>query len=124
MDFKEIAGKTLVSLEGAEPGSERIVFNFADGTACVAYHSQDCCESVSVSRIEGELANIIDSPITEAEHTCDSDTDRPGEYSDSWTWTKYRVRTAKGEATIVWLGESNGYYGETPYFQITHGSKV
>jgi hypothetical protein len=124
MDFNEIVGKTLESIEGAEAGSERVVFNFADGTACVDYHSQDCCESVDVNRIEGDLADIIGSTIIEAEHTSDSDGEKPGEYSESWTWTRRRIRTAKGEATIVWLGESNGYYGETPYFQITHGKEV
>lgn len=120
MKFGEIVGRTLESIEQFD---ERIVFNFADGTACESVHSQDCCESVSINRIEGDTDSILNQPILEADETFDSAIDPP-EYPDSWTWTRQRIKTAGGEVTFVWLGESNGYYGETPYFRITHGRKV
>jgi hypothetical protein len=31
------------------------------------FHSQDCCESVSLDDISGELADLVNSPITKAE---------------------------------------------------------
>lgn len=123
MKFDDIKGKVLASIDGAEPGSQRVVFNFADGTAWASYHSPDCCESVSVNRITGDLASVIGSPVMCAYESQDSN-DKPSEYADSWTWTHQRIRTESGEVIIVWLGESNGYYGETPYLQVTHGAAV
>lgn len=125
MNFSDITGKTIKSIEGAEPGSERVEFHFADGTACASVHMQDCCESVDVHRIDGDIANVVGRPILEAEELHDGETPIPNrEYAESWTWTRQRIRTESGEVTIIWLGESNGYYGETPYFQITHGEQV
>jgi hypothetical protein len=121
MEFSEIVGKTLESVDNGD--GERIVFHFADGTACTSYHSQDCCESVGVDRVEGDIDNILGQPILEAEETMDSEAGQP-EFAESWTWTRQRIKTAAGEVTFVWLGTSNGYYGETPYFQITHGKLV
>lgn len=121
MNFSDMIGKTLESIE--ETG-ERIVFNFADGTACESVHLQDCCESVKVDHTKGNVADIIGTPILEAEEDSESGGEPKPEYPDSWTWTRQRIRTERGEVTFVWLGESNGYYGETPYFQITHGKCV
>jgi len=119
MEFSDMVGKTL---ESVEVGDERIVFNFSDGTAAESYHSQDCCESVSIQSQDGDIKNIIGSPILIAHETCDSD--NPPESCDSFTWTHQTIRTEKGEVTFHWLGESNGYYGETPYFEITHGKLI
>lgn len=121
MEFNEMVGKTLESIEGGDIGSERITFNFADGTAAASYHSQDCCESVKVTGVLGDIENIIGAPIIAASEVCESEGEPKPEYPDSWTWTRQRIQTEKGEALFTWLGESNGYYGETPYFQITHG---
>lgn len=123
MDFKELVGKTLKSVDSSN--SERVVFHFIDGTACESYHSHDCCESVDLNRIEGSVEDIIGKPITEAEWTEDEHGEPvPAEFDESWTWTRQRIRTENGEATFVWLGQSNGYYGEVPYFEITHGTEV
>lgn len=121
MEFNELVGKTLVSVEQF---GERIIFNLVDGTACESVHMQDCCESVKVDHVDGDIANIIGQPILEAEEVQDDKGEPAPEYPDSWTWTRQRIRTARGEVTFVWLGESNGYYGETPYFQLTNGARI
>lgn len=80
------------------------------------FHSQDCCENVTVEHYEG-LDNLINSPILSAE---ESSSDLPpedsglenGQYSDSNTWTLFEFVTAKGKCTILWHGQSNGYYSE------------
>ncbi len=46
----EFIGKTLVSVEKS---FDSIVFKFSDGSSYMMYHSQDCCESVTVDDIDG-----------------------------------------------------------------------
>lgn len=121
MEFHDMVGKTL---EEVVEGGDYIIFYFTDGTACKSEHRQDCCESVGIDRVEGDLANIIGSPILAASEDFDSDTPPDREYWDSFTWTNQEITTEKGTVKFIWLGESNGYYGETPYFSITHGKKV
>ncbi len=115
-------GKTIVEID---EGGDYYIMHFSDGTAVKSYYSQDCCESVQIDHVDGDKANLIGSPILEAEECEDSDPvpDR-NHQPESHTWTHHRFRTEKGEVTFVWLGESNGYYGETPYTMITHGRRV
>jgi len=116
MDFSELTGKTLQNIEVLE---ERIVFTLNDGTSYASYHMQECCESVVISEVIGDPKTVLGSPIFEAEQLEDSESNPPV-YPDHWTWTKQRLRAATGEVAFIWLGESNGYYGETPYFGLTH----
>lgn len=115
MELKELLGKTLKSATG-KGGDDEIIFETTDGEKYKLYHSQDCCESVSVEDICGDL---VGSPITQAEENS-SNENLPGitkEYQDSFTWTFYRLATAKGQVVIRWYGESNGYYSESVDFE-------
>ena len=117
-EFSELVGKTLLSIEGGV-GDEKITFRCDDGTTYAMYHDQDCCENVSIEDIDSSLDRLLGSPILVAEEST-SDTNPPGvnrEYQDeSYTWTFYRLATAKGHVTIRWYGESNGYYSERVEF--------
>jgi hypothetical protein len=117
VEFDDLVGKTLTKVEGAV-GDDRMTFTCDDGTSYVMFHLQDCCEGVSVEDITGELADLIGSPIVQAEESTNSTDDRPRDYSESWTWTFYRIATAKGQVVIRWLGESNGYYSESVDFEV------
>jgi hypothetical protein len=117
MEFSLLLGKTLVSIVGAEKDSDIIQFLTKEGESFAMYHNQDCCESVAVEDIEGDIQDLLNSPITQAEEsTNDKDTFGKIEYSESFTWTFYKLATIKGYVTIRWLGQSNGYYSESVDF--------
>jgi hypothetical protein len=120
LTISELIGKTLTKVTGGV-GDEQITFEVEGGCDYRLYHSQDCCESVSVEDICGDLSDLVGSPITQAEESSSSNEYPEGvpepEYKDeSFTWTFYRIATAKGLVVIRWYGSSNGYYGESVYF--------
>lgn len=116
-DISVLLGKTLTHCVGRK-GEDEIRFVTTDGETYVLYHCQDCCESVVVEDICGELSDLVGSPITQAEEVGNEpDPGKPGEYTESWTWTFYRLSTMKGQVVIRWLGESNGYYSESVSFK-------
>lgn len=114
-NFSELLGKTLVAVEGRK-GDDSITFRVDNGDAYVLYHSQDCCESVRVEDVCGELSDLIGAPILQAEENSSNENPsdvKPSQYQDSFTWTFYRIATMKGQVVLRWYGESNGYYSET-----------
>ena len=118
-EFAELIGKTLASIEGLEEGSDRVEFVCGDGTRFAMYHSQDCCESVLINDITGDVGDLIGSPILAAEEAS-SDTAPEGfkhEYEpEGQTWTFYKLATLKGYVDIRWFGSSNGWYSESVDF--------
>lgn len=117
--FSDLLGKTLTAIEGMEVGSERVTFHTSDGREFRMFHSQYCCESVSIEDINGDVEDLLDSPITLAEEST-SDENPEGvrkKYQDSFTWTFYRLGTNKGTVVLRWYGESNGYYSERVTFE-------
>lgn len=114
-----LIGKTLSDVRGRVGGDE-IVFTMESGEQYRLFHSQDCCESVTVADITGDLSNLVGAPILMADESASSTewpTDVPApEYRDSWTWTFYKLGTLKGYVDIRFLGESNGYYSESVDF--------
>jgi len=120
IEFKELKGKVLVSLENQD--NEELIFTTTDGEIYRLFHSQDCCEDVYIEDVCGDLDDIIGSTILVAEEvihgTCETPDGVDGpEYEDeSFTWTFYKIDTRKGGVTIRWYGSSNGYYSETVDF--------
>jgi hypothetical protein len=120
MNIEALVGKTIVAIKGGA-GDDRITFECSDGETFAMYHSQDCCESVVIEDVIGDLADLIGTPILMAEEST-SDTkpdDLPEpEYEDeSATWTFYKLATIKGWVDIRWHGSSNGYYSESVDFE-------
>lgn len=123
-DISAMLGKTLVAVVGLDVSSDSITFSCSDGAEFVMYHSQDCCESVAINDVEGDIADLIGSPLVICEEVESSNfPDPPGEYVDSYTWTFYRIATVKGFVVVRWLGESNGYYSESVDFAKTKGEQ-
>jgi len=110
--FSTLLGKTLVSAEKVD--DDRIRFITKAWDVFDLYHDQDCCESVTVDDICGNLDWLVGSLILFAEEVCDGDEEpKDSEYDESYTWTFYHLRTMKGTVTIRWYGTSNGYYSES-----------
>ncbi len=90
------------------------------------YHEQDCCESVKVHDVKGNVADLIGSPLLDVGEDISSewpkDVPEPS-YVDSCTWTTFTFTTAKGTVVVRWLGESNGYYSESVSFVETTNAR-
>lgn len=119
INFGELVGKTLTRVEKYD---ELIEFETVDGLKFQQYHNQDCCEHVYVDDICGDLDDLVGSPILRAEENSNADGEAKSEWEDSFTWTFYRLETAKGSVVIKWYGSSNGYYSESVYtYRVTNG---
>jgi hypothetical protein len=116
-NFNVLLGQTLIDVQVND--DEELILTLDTGEKYRFYHEQDCCESVTIEDICGDLNDLIGSPLVVAEKVT-SDTNPEGvtkEYQDSFTWTFYKFATNKGSVTIRWYGESNGYYSETVNFE-------
>lgn len=71
------------------------------------YHEQDCCESVGIEDICGDLTDLVGSPILQAE--CVGTEGAELAFGDE-QWTFYKFATIKGSVTVRWYGRSNGFY--------------
>lgn len=115
LDISVLLGKLIKEIDVSE---DEIIFTISDSEKYKMYHSQDCCESVTIEDICGEIEWLIDSPILRAEER--SNSDDPASFtkwpSESYTWTFYEICTLKGSVTIRWYGTSNGYYSENVNF--------
>lgn len=116
--FSILKGKTITKIEGLEIDSDNIFFETSDGSRYHMYHPQDCCESVLIDDVCGDINDILNSPILLAEEVTSNENPEGIEkgYQESFTWTFYRLSTFKGDITIRWYGESNGWYSESVDF--------
>ena len=114
----DLIGLTLTKIDDYQScGDQVIAFTVDNGDVYKLYHDQDCCESVGIEKVEGDLQNLVGSPITIA---FEENPDLPalnddGDYG-SYTWTQYTIGTTKGTVVILWYGSSNGYYSESVTF--------
>ena len=116
MNIDTLLGMTLAQVTSRAKGGEdddEVRFFTDTGRQFKLYHEQDCCESVGIEEVVGDLQDLVGSPITQAEESSNEK-----EVEDSHqTWTFYRLATAKGAVVLRWLGESNGYYSESVDFE-------
>jgi hypothetical protein len=124
-EFKELIGKTITKINKSIDRIEFICKNedsiFKNvPIVYVMYHCQDCCESVYVEDINGDLDDLLNTPILQAEERTSRENPEgfEKEYQDSFTWTFYHLATINGYVTIRWYGESNGWYSERVDFCI------
>ena len=118
MNINDMVGKTFKTI--VQSSSDELIFITDDGWAFKFFHSQSCCENVYIEDVCGDLEDLVNSPMLQADEESNSgEGERPYEYCDSWTWTFYKFATIKGSVTLRWLGTSNGYYSESVDLLIT-----
>jgi hypothetical protein len=113
VNFESLLGKVLKEVD---VDNDNIKFVTVDGEVYNMYHDQDCCESVSVESVVGDVQDLIGVPLLVAEESSSNENPEDAEvpnYQDSFTWTFYKLATIKGYVDIRWYGESNGYYSES-----------
>jgi hypothetical protein len=119
-DVKDLVGQICTSVE--QNAYDEIIFTLKGGRQYHLYHRDDCCESVTIEDICGDLAYLVGAPILMAEESSDSDwpsnVPQPEYPPESYTWTFYKFATIKGYVTIRWYGTSNGYYSERVTFEL------
>ena len=112
VEISKLIGKTFTKVIKSD-GDDEITFECDDGKIYKMLHEQDCCESVYIEDINGELEWLVGTPILQAEESTNCENPRDEDYDESFTWTFYNLATIKGYVTIRWYGESNGYYSES-----------
>ncbi|MCX8962162.1 hypothetical protein EHW64_13725 [Erwinia psidii] len=112
--IKEMLGQTFCYVED-DRNENKLKFEISGLHYFLFHHEQDCCESVVIGDIDGDLEDLTGSPITMAEVVTESGDDGNG---GSHTWTFFKFATAKGSVTVRWIGESNGYYSESVSLRI------
>ena len=110
VDVEEMQNQTFTSVRS---DGDTVTFE-NDEVRYVLYHDTDCCESVYVEEIIGDIEDLIGWPLLVSRE--DTNADDPGTCDgESYTWTFYNFATFKGYVTIRFLGESNGCYSEDVY---------
>ena len=112
--IENMLGKTFTIVTATEyamifeNGEEKFTF----------HHNQECCETVMIEDINGDLNDLIGEPLLMAEDV--SGVTPPPDVKDSpdydldasYTFTFYKFATRKGYVDVRWFGTSNGYYSE------------
>jgi hypothetical protein len=108
IEMEFLKGKIIKEIVIDKWNNDKIYFIADNDEVIKMFHEYDCCESVEIEEIIGDLKDLINSPILMSE--CETNYSKNS--GESKTWTFYKLATIKGYVTIRWCGESNGYYSE------------
>jgi hypothetical protein len=108
LDFNALEGKTLMRCWNTDSAVHFVV---SEEESYTLAHEQECCEEVYLESVDGDLADLVGSPILLAEKTSNSGNCENNDW-DTFTWTFYKLATVKGWVTLRFYGTSNGYYSE------------
>ena len=115
-DINSLIGKTITIIEKTkyEESIYELIFNCLSGEKYIMWHDQDCCESVELHEVIGDLDVLLNTPIIMVEEISNSNETKYG----SETWTFIKLATINGYVTLRWWGQSNGYYSEHVNFAV------
>lgn len=113
--FEDLRGRVLYKVK--KISDDELRFYLTEDHYVRMHHNQDCCESVTIEDIVGDLEDLVGTPLLVVEERVSKDNEDGNGY-DSSTWTYYSFRTIKGSVDIRWYGTSNGYYSESVDIEI------
>ena len=102
--IEKLIGQVVVEVNASD---DKLTFQLESGARVTFRHYQDCCEGVYIEDIEGDLTDLLNTPLVVAEEAT-KENDQTSEWG---MWTFYRFATERGWVVVRWYGESNGYYG-------------
>lgn len=108
---QKLIGKTFNEIIISSDKKE--VTFFTDGSYYKMYHQKDWGEDVWLEDVDGDINDLIGSPIINAEKV----TNKNQNGINVQLWTFYKFQTAKGYVTLRWCGESNGYYSMSVFLR-------
>ena len=111
VDFHSLIGQTITELSTGD--DTHITTNTGK---YIIFHSQDCCERVGLEKVIGNIDDVLNSPITLAEEDSQDPDWYTEKFWESHTWSAFYLETEKGRVELWFLGQSNGYYGESMTF--------
>ncbi len=123
MKYKTVPFETLLGLticavkKDDEEVTTELLISTNENRYFRMFHQQDCCESVYLYDICGNLDDLIGSKILKAEESTNYQEKFGVNLTDSFTWTFYHISVFGASVTLRWLGESNGYYSESVTLQ-------
>lgn len=120
LTLSDLIGCTIFEYNFDHNDDDRMTFLFTEGYLLDMWHEQDCCESVTIEDIEGDLNDLVGRPLTVCEEVSNDDPNA----SESATWTFYRFATDKGYVTVRWYGSSNGYYSEAVTTSVSFNDEI
>lgn len=109
-DIAKLVGETLKYVDDC---GDEILLTTESGKKYKIYHSQDCCESVSILDTKGDWHKLIGKVIRVAEHDEETPDKEEIDYYDSATLTTITFKTDDETVISRWIGTSNGYYSES-----------
>lgn len=114
IDEKTLIGKTITEIK-VDQSCDCVTFSTEEKKYSM-HHNQECCESVGLEKVVGNPESIVGEPIKDVIYDTESenfpkDIEQLGN-QHSWTVSRISFYTEHGFVEFVWLGVSNGYYGE------------
>lgn len=114
--FEDLQGRILTKVVNLD--NDELRFHLTEDHYVKMYHIQDCCESVVIEDIVGDLNDLVGTPLLLAEEISNLPSEDEDDAYGTCTWTYYKFRTIKGSVDIRWYGSSNGYYSESVDIEI------
>lgn len=106
MLFEMLEGAKVLAVHGLKEGSDMVTI-VTTTLSVQFFHWQDCCESVRVAQVDGDVEDVVGKTI----HVFEERTSEEEDWGYRLRSTFYTIRTRSGgDLTWRWDGRSNGYY--------------